>query len=44
MDSKLQELIQEQIGHEYYSSYLYPQMASFFEPENLEGFATWMKV
>jgi ferritin len=44
MDSKLQELIQEQIGHEYYSSYLYLQMAAHFESENLEGFAQWMKV
>jgi len=44
MDSKLQDLIQEQIGHEYYSSYLYLQMASYFESENLDGFAQWMKV
>jgi ferritin len=44
MDSKLQDLIQEQIGHEYYSSYLYLQMASYFEGENLDGFAQWMKV
>jgi len=44
MDSKLQDLIQEQIGHEYYSSYLYLQMAAYFESENLDGFARWMKV
>jgi len=44
MDSKLQDLIQEQIGHEYYSSYLYLQMASYFESVNLDGFAQWMKV
>ncbi len=44
MDNKLQDLIQEQIGHEYYSSYLYLQMASYFESENLDGFAHWMKV
>jgi ferritin len=44
MDSRLQDLIQEQIGHEYYSSYLYLQMASYFESVNLEGFAKWMKV
>ena len=44
MDSKLQDLVQEQIGHEYYSSYLYLQMASYFESENLDGFAQWMKV
>jgi len=44
MDSKLQDLIQEQIGHEYYSSYLYLQMASYFESVNLEGFSKWMKV
>ena len=43
MDNKLQDLMQEQIGHEYYSSYLYLQMASYFESENLDGFATWMK-
>jgi len=44
MDSKLQDLIQEQIGHEYYSSYLYLQMASYFESINLDGFARWMKM
>lgn len=44
MDDKLQDLIQEQIGHEYYSSYLYLQMASYLESINLDGFAQWMKV
>jgi len=44
MDKKLADLIQDQIKNEYYSSYLYLSMASYFEATNLDGFAHWMKV
>ncbi len=42
MDTKLQELYQDQIGHEYAAAYLYLSMASWFESAGFEGFAHWM--
>lgn len=44
MDKKLVEAINEQIKNELYSAYLYLSMAAYFDSENLEGFAHWMKV
>lgn len=44
MDKKLAEAINEQIKNELYSAYLYLSMAAYFDSENLEGFAHWMKV
>jgi ferritin len=43
MDKQLEKLYQEQIKNEWYSSYFYLSMAAWFEGENLEGFAHWMK-
>lgn len=43
MDKQLEKLYQEQIKNEWYSAYFYLSMAAWFEGENLEGFATWMK-
>lgn len=37
-------LINDQINHEFYSSYLYLSMAAHFEAANLPGFANWMRV
>jgi ferritin len=37
-------LINDQINHELYSSYLYLSMAAYFEAKNLPGFANWMKI
>ena len=37
-------LINDQINHELYSSYLYLSMAAYFEGSNLPGFAHWMEV
>ena len=42
MDKQLEKLWQDQIKNEWYSSYLYLSMASYFESVNLEGFAHWM--
>lgn len=33
----------KQINEEIYSAYLYLSMAAYFEAQNLEGFAHWMK-
>ena len=44
MDAKVRDLINEQIAHEFYASYLYLAMAAHFEAENYEGFAQWMRM
>jgi ferritin len=40
----VQDAINEQINHEFFSAYLYLSMSSYFEHANLPGFANWMKV
>lgn len=44
MDKKMVEGLTKQITHEFYSGYLYLQMAAWFEENNLKGFANWMRV
>ncbi len=44
MDKKLAEAINKQIAAEFYSGYLYLQMAAWFEQQNLKGFAHWMRI
>jgi len=44
ISAAMQKAINEQINKELYSSYLYLSMASFFEGQNLPGFAKWMYV
>ncbi|MCY3022754.1 MAG: ferritin [Planctomycetota bacterium] len=44
LSKKLQEAINEQIKHEFYSAYLYLAMAAHCESVNLPGFAKWLKV
>jgi ferritin len=41
---KITKMLNKQINQEFYSSYLYLQMAAFFEEEKLNGFAAWMKI
>jgi ferritin len=40
----VEKAINEQINAELYSAYLYLSMASYFESQNLKGFAHWMQV
>jgi ferritin len=40
----IQNAINEQIKHEFYSSYLYLSMSAYFETLSLPGFASWMRV
>jgi ferritin len=40
----LQDLFNEQINKELYSSYLYLAMATWFEEKNFGGFAHWLRV
>ncbi|MGD2070893.1 MAG: ferritin [Gemmatimonadota bacterium] len=43
MEPKVRTLINEQIAHEFYASYLYLAMAAHFEEQNFPGFASWMR-
>lgn len=44
LNKKVEKVINEQIVKEYYSGWLYLQMASWFERQNLKGFAHWLRV
>ncbi len=44
LSDTLYKLLNDQINHEHYSSYLYLSMAAYFEAQNFSGFAHWMKV
>ena len=43
LSKKLEKALNEQINHEFASSYLYLSMAAYAESENLPGFANWLK-
>jgi ferritin len=44
ISNTIQNALNEQINAELFSSYLYLSMAAYFESENWNGFASWMKV
>jgi ferritin len=44
ISEKMQKALNDQINAELFSSYLYLSMAAYFESENWNGFAGWMKV
>ena len=44
LSTKLQDALNEQMKNEFASGYLYQAMAAYFEPEELKGFAHWMRV
>lgn len=44
LSAKMLALLNDQINHEDFSSYMYLAMAAYFEAESLPGFATWMRV
>lgn len=43
MNEKMREGLNEQINHELQAFYTYLAMSSYFEAENLPGFADWMR-
>lgn len=43
MNDKIFKALNEQIKHEFYSSFLYLSIASYFENIPLEGFAKWFR-
>lgn len=44
ISEKILRVLNEQVGKELYSAYLYLSMATYFDAEDLQGFARWMKV
>ncbi|MFN3691896.1 MAG: ferritin [Fervidobacterium sp.] len=44
INEKVAKHLNEQLGKELYSSYLYLSMASYFDSIDLTGFANWMKL
>ena len=39
----IQNAINDQIKHEFFSSYLYLSMSAYFDTQSLLGFANWMR-
>lgn len=44
MDKRMAEALNSQVTREFYSGYLYMQMAAWFEERSLKGCARWMRV
>ena len=44
LSKAMAEALNRQVNREFFSSYLYLAMSAYFENENLQGFAHWMKV
>ena len=44
MDKKVFELLNDQINKEFYSAYLYLDMANFYSKRGLDGFANWYEI
>ncbi|MCX7983918.1 MAG: ferritin [Bacteroidetes bacterium] len=44
MTTTLLTALNDQVNHEFYAAYLYLSMSAYFEANNLNGFAHWMKV
>ena len=44
MDQKVSELLNDQINKEFYSAYLYLDMANFYSSKGLDGFANWYEI
>ena len=44
VSEKMEKALNGQLNAEVYSGYLYLSMAAYFEDEDLDGFANWMRV
>lgn len=44
LNKKMQDALNKQITREMYASNLYLSMAAYFAAQNLNGFASWMKI
>lgn len=44
MNTKVAQLLNEQINHEFYSAYLYLEFSNYYASVGLDGFENWYKV
>ena len=44
MDAKVSQLLNEQINKEFYSAYLYLDMANWYDTKGLDGFSNWFEI
>lgn len=44
MDTKIADLINQQINKEFYSAYLYLEFSNYYEQAGLDGFANWYMI
>ncbi len=44
MDRKVADLMNDQINKEFYSAYLYLEVANYFDDKGLDGFANWYEI
>jgi len=44
LDAKVAQLLNEQVNKEFYSAYLYLDIANFYASKGLDGFANWYQV
>ena len=44
MDKQVSALLNDQINKEFYSAYLYLDMANFYSGKGLDGFANWYEI
>ena len=44
LNTKIAELLNDQINKEFYSAYLYLSFANYFEDKGLSGFANWYNI
>ena len=44
LDKKVVELLNQQVNKEFYSAYLYLDMANFYTQKGLDGFANWYEI
>ncbi|MCC8141910.1 MAG: ferritin [Lachnospiraceae bacterium] len=44
MDKKVAKLLNDQINKEFYSAYLYLDIANYYDDKGLDGFANWYEI
>ena len=44
LNTKVRDLLEQQINKEFYSAYLYLDFSNYFEARGLDGFANWYKI
>ncbi len=44
MDKKVTQLLNDQINKEFYSAYLYLDIANYYDDKGLDGFANWYEI